>query len=200
MTQSDATELQYRHLDSVQSWFLKAMANRWMATLGVKPQDFTAARWTRDNRVSLQKVVELDAEDLEDRVDDLEVSVDGFQGDVESVESQVTRLDGKVDAVSSGLQQNRRQLSEVEDRVDDSVERVDATRQEFHGFRTDVVDEMQSMEKEIDSVESWFSEEVRDTQDLVQEESVTSSLKYRTWRRLLNRVIGSRIGCFGRSW
>lgn len=144
-------------------------AVKWLATLGVKPQDFTAAQWTRDNRDSLQKVVELDVDELEDRVDGLECSVDGLQGDVESVESQVTRLDGKVGAVSSGLQQNRRQLSEVEDRVDDSVKRVDATRREFHGFRSDVVDEMESVEKEIDSVENWFSEEVRDTQDLVQE-------------------------------
>jgi phage shock protein A len=144
-------------------------AVKWLATLGVKPQDFTAAQWTRSNRDELRKVVELDVDELEDRVDELEISVDGVQEDVGSLESQVSRLDGKVDGVSTGLQQNRRQLSEVEDRVDSAVKRVDAARKEFHGFRSNVVEEIGNVEQEIDSVESWFSEEVRDTQDLVQE-------------------------------
>jgi predicted nucleic acid-binding Zn-ribbon protein len=144
-------------------------AVKWLACLGVKPQDFTAAQWTRENRDELRKVVELDAEDLEDRVEDVEDSVDGLQGDVESLESQVTRLEGEVEGVSEGLQQNREWLNEVEKRVDDSVERVDATRQEFHEFRDSVDDKVEDVEEELESVESWFSEEVRDTQDLIQE-------------------------------
>jgi archaellum component FlaC len=144
-------------------------AVKWLATLGVKPQDFTAAQWTRRNHSELEKVVELDAEDLEDRVDGLEVSVDGLQENVDSLESQLTRVDGMVDGISEGVQSNREWISDVEDRVDDAVNRVDASREEFHGFRSDVVEELQSVEQEIDSVEKWFSEEVRDTQDLVQE-------------------------------
>jgi archaellum component FlaC len=143
-------------------------AVKWLACLGVKPQDFTAAQWTRDNRDELRKVVELDAEELESRVDDVEDSVDGLESDVDSLESQVTRLEGEVEGVSEGLQQNREWLNEVEERVDDSVERVDATRQEFHEFRDSVDDKVEDVEEELESVESWFSEEVRDTQDLIQ--------------------------------
>lgn len=144
-------------------------AVKWLATLGVKPQDFTAAQWTRRNQSELEKVVELDAEDLVDRVGGLEVSVDGLQEDVDSLESQLTRVEGMVEGVSEGVQSNREWISDVEDRVDDAVNRVDASREEFHGFRSDVVEEVQSVEQELDSVEKWFSEEVRDTQDLVQE-------------------------------
>lgn len=144
-------------------------AVKWLATLGVKPQDFTAAQWTRRNQSELEKVVELDAEDLVDRVDGLEVSVDGLQEYVDSLESQLTRVEGMVEGVSEGVQSNREWISDVEDRVDDAVNRVDASREEFHGFRSDVVEEMQSVEQEIDSVEGWFADEIRDTQDLVQE-------------------------------
>lgn len=144
-------------------------AIRWLATLGVKPQDFTAAQWTRDNRDELQKVVELDADKLQSRVGDLEDSVDSLEDDVGSLESQVTRLEGKVDALSSGLQQNRDRVSDVEERVDDSVRRVDATRQDFHEFRRDAMEEINRNRQQIESVESWFADEVRDTQDLVQE-------------------------------
>jgi len=144
-------------------------AVKWLATLGVKPQDFTAAQWTRSNRDELRKVVELDVDELEDRVDELEVSVDGVQEDIGSLESQVSKLDGKVDGVSQGVQSNQEWISDVENRVDSTVRRVDSTREEFHGFQRDVVEEIGNVEQEIDSVENWFSEEVRDTQDLVQE-------------------------------
>jgi len=144
-------------------------AIRWLATLGVKPQDFTAAQWTRDNRDSLQKVVELDAEELENRVGDLEDFVDGLQDDVGSLESQITRLEGKLDGVSSGLQQNRKWVSDVEDRVDDTVQRVDAGRREFHEFKESTEEDIKDNRQEIESVENWFSEEVRDTQNLVQD-------------------------------
>lgn len=144
-------------------------AVKWMATLGVKPQDFTAAQWTRRNQCELEKVVELDTDELVDRVGDLEVSVDGLQQGVDSLKSQVSRLEGKVYRVSEDLQQNRERISEVEERVDDTVERVDASRREFHEFRSSVDEELGSVEKEIDSVENWFSEEIRDTQALIQE-------------------------------
>jgi predicted nucleic acid-binding Zn-ribbon protein len=143
-------------------------AVKWLATLGVKPQDFTAAQWTRRNHDELEKLVEFDAEELEEKVGEVEDSVDGLQTDVDSLESQVTRLEGKVDGVSEGLQQNRERISDVEERVDSTVRRVDATREEFHGFRDDLREEVENVEKEVRSVEKWFSDEVSDTQELVQ--------------------------------
>jgi predicted nucleic acid-binding Zn-ribbon protein len=147
-------------------------AVKWLACLGVKPQDFTAAQWTRSNRDELRKVVELDAEDLEDKVEDIEVSVDGLEDDVDSLEKQVTRLDGKLDGVSEGLQQNREWLSDIEDRVDDAVQRVDGTRREFSQLEDDVNVDIKSLEERLD-------EEVESTQQLVQEKvgGVESSLE-----------------------
>jgi len=138
-------------------------AVKWMATLGVKPQDFTAAQWTRRNHEELEKVVELDVDELEERVGDLEDSVDGLEEDVDSLESQVTRLDGKMDGVSEGLQQNREWIDDVEERVDDTVERVDATRKEFQGLRQDV-------DREIESVRSDVGDRVESVQEAVEEE------------------------------
>ncbi|WP_313694187.1 hypothetical protein [Halorarum halobium] len=138
-------------------------AVKWLACLGVKPQDFTAAQWTRSNRDELQKVVELDAEELESRVEDVEDSVDGLQDDISSLESQVTRLDGKVDGVSEGLQQNREWISDVEERVDDAVGRVDGTRREFSQLKDDV-------NTDIESLEDKIGEEVESTRQLVREE------------------------------
>ena len=141
-------------------------AGKWLATLVVKPQDFSAAQWTRRNHDELEKLVEFDAEELEEKVEKFEDSVDGLQTDVDSLESQVTRLEGKVDGVSQGLQQNREKISDVEKRVDDTVKRVDATREEFHGFRDDLREDVENVEKEVRSVEKWFSDEVSDTQEL----------------------------------
>lgn len=145
-------------------------AVKWMATLGVKPQDFTCAQWTRRNHGELEKVVELDAEQLEARVDDLEASVVSVEDGVDSLESQVTRLEGMVEGVASGVQQNREWISDVEDRVGDAVERVDATRREASRFRDDVEDEFNSVEREIRSVESWMGDELEVTRGLIQEE------------------------------
>jgi len=142
-------------------------AVKWLATLGVKPQDFTAAQWTRRNHGELEKVVELDVDELEEKVGDLEDSVDGLQSDVDSLEAQLTLLDGKVEGVSKGLQQNREWISDVEDRVDSSVKRVDAARREFHEFRSDAVEKIQGNKEEIESVEKWFADEIRDTEELV---------------------------------
>jgi len=142
-------------------------AVKWLATLGVKPQDFTAAQWTRRNQSELQKVVELDAEELEKRVDDLEDSVDEVTEDVDSLESQVTQLQSEVSGLSESVEENREWISDVEERVDDAVNRVDASRQEFHEFEDEIVEEVEGNRDEIDSVEKWFSERVRDTEELV---------------------------------
>jgi chromosome segregation ATPase len=180
-----------------------------MATLGVQPQDFSAAIWTRRNKGELEKLVEFDSEELEARVDELEsavvsvareagqkremlrskvgdvdrsvsdleasvdgveIRVDGVEDSVESLESQVTRLDGMLDGVSTGLQENRKWISDVEDRVDDAVGRVDATRREASDFKSDVEDEFESVQKEIRSVENWMGDELGMTQELIQEE------------------------------
>lgn len=142
-------------------------AVKWLATLGVKPQDFTAAQWTRRNKSELEKVVEFDADELQEKVSELEGSVDGLQDDVGSLESQLTRLDGKVDGVSEGLQQNREWISDVEERVDDSVKRLDAARKEFHDFRGEARDDIKDNKEEIESVENWFADEIRETEELV---------------------------------
>jgi hypothetical protein len=75
-----------------------------------------------------------------------------------------------LEGVSSGVQSNREWISDVEDRVDDAVGRVDATRREASEFRSDVESEFENVQKEIRSVENWFSEEVRDVEDVIQDE------------------------------
>jgi chromosome segregation protein len=142
-------------------------AVKWLATLGVKPQDFTAAQWTRRNQSELEKVVELDADELQERVGELEGSVDDVQEDVDSLESQVTQLEGELEGVSEGVQQNRDWISDVESRVDDAVKRVDASRKEFHDFQSEAREEIQGNKEEIDSVENWFADEIRDTEELM---------------------------------
>jgi uncharacterized coiled-coil protein SlyX len=142
-------------------------AVKWLATLGIKPQDFTAAQWTRRNQSELEKVVELNAEELQERVGELEGSVDGLESDVGSLESQVTQLQGKLEGVSEGLQSNRDWISDVEKRVDDAVKRVDASRKEFHDFRSEAREDIKDNKQEIDSVENWFADEIRDTEELV---------------------------------
>jgi archaellum component FlaC len=142
-------------------------AVRWLATLGVKPQDFTAAQWTRRNHGELEKVVELDVDELQGRVEDLEDSVVDVESDVGSLESQVTRLEGKIDGVSEGVQQNREWINDVEERVDDSVKRLDAGRKEFHEFRESAEEDIKVNKEEIESVEKWFADRVSDTEELV---------------------------------
>lgn len=59
----------------------------------MKPQDFTAARWTRGNHEELRKVAELDVEELREGVDDFGETFDGQKDDVDSLESQMSRLE-----------------------------------------------------------------------------------------------------------
>lgn len=134
-------------------------AVKWMATLGVKPEDFSAAIWTRNNRDELEKLVEFEPGELERKIESvavdaaekreaLDARVDRFRERVSTVESRVSsissevedldreysRLDAKVDGVANGLQLNRVDFSDrfedLEARVQDAVERVDATRRE----------------------------------------------------------------------
>ncbi|ELY83637.1 hypothetical protein C485_17832 [Natrinema altunense JCM 12890] len=100
-------------------------AVKWMATLGVKPQDFSAAMWTRENRDELEKVVEFDAEELEDQVRQLEGRIESVALDAAE---QRQSLDEKVDEFQERVS---RRLDEQDERIRDVVERVDSTRREL---------------------------------------------------------------------
>jgi predicted nucleic acid-binding Zn-ribbon protein len=139
-------------------------AVRWMATLGVKPEDFSAAVWTRRNKDELEKLVEFDPVEVEEKIESVAVDaaaerraldakvdefqeqiserVSGLESDVEDLDREYSRLDAKVDSVSEGVQLNREDFSDrfddLEGRIGDAVERVDGTRREVSEIESGV--------------------------------------------------------------
>jgi len=166
-------------------------AVKWMATLGVKPQDFSAAVWTRNNRSELEKLVEFEPGELEEKIESvavdaaaerqaLDAKVDEFRDQVSErvswVESEVedlgreySRLDAKVDGVSEGVQLNRESFSErfgdLEDRIGDAVERVDGTRQEVSRVESAV-----ESNAEVGRVQAETLAQLRDVQKSLREQ------------------------------
>ena len=161
-------------------------AVRWMATLGVKPQDFSAAIWTRRNRDELEKVVEFDSVELEDQVQRLEGKVESVA--VAAAEERRS-LDARVDEFQERVSQR---LDEQDDRIRDVVERVDSTRQEFKELEGDVDEEIESVREEvgysIESVQETVQQEMSSVRSEVEEveegvgslESSIEELKSRT--------------------
>lgn len=145
-------------------------AVKWMATLGVKPEDFSAAIWTRNNRSELEKLVEFDSVEVEEKIESVAVDaaaerraldakvdefqeqvserVSGVESDVEDLGRQYSRLDAKVDGVANGLQSNREDFSgrfaDLEKRIGDAVERVDVTRREVSEIEDELLSGVQS--------------------------------------------------------
>ncbi|MFU1780239.1 hypothetical protein ACM16X_02535 [Haloarcula japonica] len=145
-------------------------AVKWMATLGVKPQDFSAAIWTRENRDELEKVVEFDEEELEDQIHRLEGKIESVA--VESAEKRQS-LDKKVDEFRDRVS---RRLDEQDERIRDAVQRVDSTRQEFRG---EIERVQRSLGEDVEALRNRMSEETSETRQLIQQEvsGVSSELE-----------------------
>jgi len=166
-------------------------AVKWMATLGVKPEDFSAAIWTRNNRSELEKLVEFDPGELEEKIESVAVDaaegrqaldakvdefreqvseqVSGLESDVENLNREYSRLDAKVDGVSEGVQLNREDFSErfsdLEERIGDAVERVDGTRREVSRVESTV-----ASNAEVGRVQANTLAQLRDVQNSLREE------------------------------
>jgi predicted nucleic acid-binding Zn-ribbon protein len=170
-------------------------AVKWMATLGVKPEDFSAAIWTRNNRSELEKLVEFDPGELEDKIESvavdaaverqaLDAKVDRFrdrvserftrvESEVEDLDREYNRLDAKVEGVSEGVQLNRESFSErfddLGERIVDAVERVDATRQEVSEVEDELLEGIGS-NAEVGRVQAETLAQLRDVQKSLLEE------------------------------
>jgi predicted nucleic acid-binding Zn-ribbon protein len=172
-------------------------AVRWMATLGVKPQDFSAAIWTRNNRSELEKLVEFDPGELEEKIESvavdaaaerraLDAKVDEFQeqvservsrveSEVEILDREYSRLDAKVDGVSEGVQLNREDFSnrfeDLEGRIGDAVERVDGTRREVSEIESGVRSNANVAKVQAETLEQLASVQKSLRQQLEEERS-----------------------------
>ena len=166
-------------------------AVKWMATLGVKPEDFSAAIWTRNNRSELEKLVEFDPGELEEKIESvaveaaeerqaLDAKVDEFrdqvservsrvESEVEILDQEYSRLDAKVDGISEGVQLNREDFSErfgdLEERIGDAVERVDGTRREVAQIESTV-----ASNAEVGRVQANTLAQLRDVQNSLRQD------------------------------
>lgn len=172
-------------------------AVRWMATLGVKPEDFSAAIWTRRNKDELEKLVEFDPVEVEEKIESvasdaaaerraLDAKVDEFQeqiservsglvSDVEDLDREYSRLDAKMDGVSEGVQLNREDFSnrfeDLEGRIGDAVERVDGTRREVSEIESGVRSNANVAKVQAETLEQLASVQKSLRQQLEEERS-----------------------------
>ncbi len=171
-------------------------AVKWMATLGVRPEDFRAAIWIRDNRDELEKLVELDREELDRDLMELSEAVEVNKSDIEENRARLQDLVGRVDSVG----RRQREMGEAfEEGAEEILEEVRDSRSQ----QTAVLNTLLEMEREQQKLVDRVEDLVEGQSEMLDSQSELLSRREKSFeveRALLREVSEIRRMQYRRSW